>query len=153
MSDNNISIIKTKLGNFSLQTKNKRIIILKPSNHIETKFLTNFHKKIYLQLKQYLDNKISSINIACNPQGSLFQKKVWIEIKKINYGHKKSYFDIAKNLKTSARAVGNACSKNPCLFIIPCHRVIRKDGSTGGYLMGKKIKQYLLKNELNEFKL
>ena len=55
-----------------------------------------------------------------------------------------SYLNIAEMLQTYPRAVGNACSRNTCLLFIPCHRVIKKDNTLGGFLMGKKIKEKLL---------
>ena len=56
---------------------------------------------------------------------------------------------IANKINSSPRAVGKACSNNKYLFIIPCHRVINSNGNIGGYVMGKNIKNYLLKMEKN----
>ena len=133
-----------------MQTKNKYIIFLLPTSKKATKNLNPYHNAIHLQIKAYLENKIKSLNFACLPEGSRFQKTVWYEIKKIGYGKKRSYLEISKKIKTSPRAVGNACSTNPCLFFIPCHRVICNNGSIGGYIMGTRIKKQLL---INEFKL
>ena len=68
-------------------------------------------------------------------QGTPFQKKVWNELKTIPFGATRSYIEIAIAIghPNSARAVANACGKNPCPIKIPCHRVIRSDGSLGGY--------------------
>ena len=80
-----------------------------------------------------------------------FQKKVWAEIDKIPYGSTITYKDIAIKIgrPNSARAVANACGKNPYAPKVPCHRVIRSDGSLGGYSAtgGIKIKKKLLKKE------
>ena len=67
--------------------------------------------------------------------GTKFQKKVWNYIKKIPKGQVKTYKEVAIAIKTpkSARAVANACAKNPYAPKIPCHRVVRSDGSLGGY--------------------
>ncbi len=67
--------------------------------------------------------------------GTNFQKKVWKEIKKIPKGRTKSYKEIAIAIghPKAARAVANACGKNPNPIITPCHRVIASDGSIGGY--------------------
>jgi len=64
-----------------------------------------------------------------------FQKAVWSEINKISYGRTKSYKEIATILgkPRAARAVANACGKNPTPIIRPCHRVIRSNGDIGGY--------------------
>lgn len=83
--------------------------------------------------------------------GTEFQIEVWKEISKIPYGETKTYKDLAIALgrPNSARAVANACGKNPYAPIIPCHRVIRTDGKLGGYSGkgGIKTKKKLLKQE------
>ena len=84
-------------------------------------------------------------------KGTDFQIKVWNEIKKIPKGSVRTYKEIAIaiNHPKSYRAVANACKKNPHPIIIPCHRVIRSNGSIGGYHGKEKIieKINLLKNE------
>ena len=83
--------------------------------------------------------------------GTKFQKKVWNYIKKIPKGNVKTYKEVAIAIKTpkSARAVANACAKNPYAPIIPCQRVVRSDGSLGGYSGrgGIKEKLRLLRSE------
>ena len=84
-------------------------------------------------------------------KGTKFQKKVWNFLKTIPKGSVKTYKEIAIVLKSpkSARAVANACGKNPYAPKIPCHRVIRSDGSLGGY-SGRgviKTKLSLLRSE------
>ena len=84
-------------------------------------------------------------------RGTKFQKKVWNYLKTIRKGTVKSYKQvvIAINRPKSARAVANAVGKNPFAPKIPCHRVIRSDGSLGGYSGkgGVKTKKLLLKRE------
>jgi methylated-DNA-[protein]-cysteine S-methyltransferase len=84
-------------------------------------------------------------------KGTEFQLKVWNEIKKIPKGNVKTYKEIAEIIgnPNSARAVANACGKNPFLIEIPCHRVIRSDGGLGGYSGkgGVDMKKKLLMNE------
>ena len=84
-------------------------------------------------------------------KGTEFQLKVWNEIKKIPKGNVKTYKEIAEIIgnPNSARAVANACGKNPFLIEIPCHRVIRSDGDLGGYSGkgGVDMKKNLLMNE------
>tara|TARA_B100000029_G_C17263842_1_gene847295 strand:+ start:97 stop:372 length:276 start_codon:yes stop_codon:yes gene_type:complete len=84
-------------------------------------------------------------------KGTVFQIKVWKYLKKIKKGKTKSYLDVAKgiNKPKAVRAVANAISKNPYAPKIPCHRVIRSDGSIGGYSGpgGIKTKLKLLKSE------
>ena len=84
-------------------------------------------------------------------RGTKFQKKVWNYLKTIRKGTVKSYKQvaIAINSPKSARAVANAVGKNPFAPKIPCHRVIRSDGSLGGYSGkgGVKTKKLMLKRE------
>ena len=84
-------------------------------------------------------------------KGTKFQVKVWKFLKKIPKGKVKTYKQVAIGIKKpkSARAVANACGKNPYAPQIPCHRVIRSDGGLGGYSGkgGVKTKKKLLKLE------
>ena len=83
--------------------------------------------------------------------GTDFQVKVWRELKKIKKGKVKTYKEIAMaiNRPKAARAVANACAKNPYAPRVPCHRVIRTDGSLGGFSApgGIKTKKKLLRKE------
>ena len=87
--------------------------------------------------------------------GTKFQKLVWKEIAKIPNGKVITYQDLAFkiNRPKSVRAVASACSKNPFLPEVPCHRVVRKDGSLGGYNAkgGVNKKKKLLQNEGHKF--
>ena len=84
-------------------------------------------------------------------KGSKFQLKVWNYLKTIPKGKVKTYKEVAIGIKRpkSARAVANACGKNPYAPKIPCHRVIRSDGGLGGYsgIGGIKTKRRLLRSE------
>ena len=89
-----------------------------------------------------------------NLKGTKFQLKVWNYLRKIPKGKVKSYLDVAKAIgKPKAfRAVANAVGKNPYPPLIPCHRVIRSDGSLGGYSGKggiKEKKRLLLKEKAN----
>ena len=98
------------------------------------------------------DKKITKIINKKNCYGTQFQLAVWAEIAKIKSGNTKTYLEIANLLgkPKSARAVANACGKNPYPGPIPCHRVIRSDGSLGGYsgIGGIKTKRNLLQKEI-----
>ena len=71
--------------------------------------------------------------VKANPDGTHYQKKVWQQLLQIKYGSTKYYSDLAKELASSPRAIGNACGANKCLLIIPCHRVISKIYNNSGY--------------------
>ena len=91
--------------------------------------------------------------MVCNMKlkGTKFQQKVWQYLKNIPKGKVKTYKQVAIAIKSpkSARAVANACGKNPYAPKIPCHRVIRSDGDLGGYSGrgGIKKKLRLLRSE------
>tara|TARA_Y100001970_G_C13583576_1_gene532063 strand:+ start:125 stop:394 length:270 start_codon:yes stop_codon:yes gene_type:complete len=84
-------------------------------------------------------------------KGTKFQIKVWKYLKTIPKGRVKTYKQVAKAIRRpkSARAVANACAMNPYAPNVPCHRVIRSDGSLGGFSApgGQKSKRKLLKKE------
>lgn len=86
-----------------------------------------------------------------NLKGTEFQKRVWRALCAIPPGTTKTYGELAKQLNTSPRAIGNACRKNPLPIIIPCHRVVAKN-SLGGYAGARignllEIKKWLLRYE------
>lgn len=101
------------------------------------------------QLNEYFRGKRVRFDILVKLSGTDFQKKVWNELLKIPFGTTISYQEIAKKVggKNKARAVGLANKKNPVPIIIPCHRVIAKDESLGGFGGGVPIKRYLIELE------
>ena len=106
-------------------------------------------KKLKKMINEYFSKQKTSFNLPLEINGSLLQKKIWKELIKIPYGKTKSYGDIAKIVKTSPRYVGNVCGQNKHLLVVPCHRVIRTDGSLGGFSSpgGLGIKKRLLSLE------
>ena len=144
------SNLKTKLGYFTLTSINKKITSFYPSNDKSEKINNNYlHKKFLDNLNNYFLKESFIFKYQVKLVGTKFEKKVWHEISKIKYGQTKTYRDIAKKLNSSPRAVGNACSKNKCLLIIPCHRIIKTNGNIGGYVLGENIKKYLIRLEKN----
>lgn len=98
------------------------------------------------QLKEYFNGKRHDFSIPLAASGTEFQNKVWLALMTIPYGETWCYKDLAiavGNPKAS-QAVGGANSKNPISIIVPCHRVIGKNGSLTGYAGGVDIKQALL---------
>jgi AraC family transcriptional regulator of adaptative response/methylated-DNA-[protein]-cysteine methyltransferase len=83
------------------------------------------------------------------PRGSQFQKKVWDHLRTIPRGETRTYLEVAKAIGSpqSVRAVANACGQNPIAILIPCHRVMRSDGSLGGFRWGLERKRKLLSAE------
>ena len=79
--------------------------------------------------------------------GTTFQKSVWQALLTIPYGQVQTYSQLADQLNSSPRAVGNAVGKNPVLLIVPCHRVVGQDGRLTGYSGGLERKRQLLNLE------
>ncbi len=101
------------------------------------------------QVQEYLAGKRKDFDLPLDPMGTDFQKRVWKAMVAIGYGKTKSYGEIAVKLKSSPRAVGTACGRNPIPLIIPCHRVLGANGALGGYSGegGTDTKRWLLNLE------
>ena len=108
-------------------------------------------KETLRQIDEYFENSKFAFDLPLAPQGTEFQRKVWSVLQGIPAGQVKTYGEIARELASSPRAVGNACRKNPLPLIVPCHRVVSAQGIGGfvGQTEGEKIsiKQQLLAHE------
>ncbi len=100
-------------------------------------------------LVAYLDGNRPLPEIPVDIRATAFQRRVWEALRKIPYGETRSYEDIARRIgqPTAVRAVAQACKHNPLALVIPCHRVIRKNGDLGGYGGGVARKKILLRME------
>ncbi|MBI2335531.1 MAG: methylated-DNA--[protein]-cysteine S-methyltransferase [Deltaproteobacteria bacterium] len=106
-------------------------------------------KKCVNQLDEYFKGKRKRFSLPLAKQGTAFQQKVWSALQKISFGSTESYAQIAQWVRNpkAMRAVGMANKKNPWVIVVPCHRVINKDGQLGGYACGQRKKGWLLKHE------
>ncbi|MFN0042839.1 MAG: bifunctional DNA-binding transcriptional regulator/O6-methylguanine-DNA methyltransferase Ada [Alphaproteobacteria bacterium] len=88
----------------------------------------------------------SSLELPLDVQATAFQRRVWQALRDIPIGETRTYRQIARAVGApkAARAVGNACARNPVSIVVPCHRAIRGDGSLGGYAWGLARKRRLL---------
>ena len=115
------------------------------------KSMSSFCLNVKRQIEEYFSDAMSSFDLKLNCHGTAFQQSVWDVISSIKVGETLTYSDIAEKLKSSPRAIGNACRSNPIPIIVPCHRVVSKAGLGGfaGQVEGKNIdvKQWLLKHE------
>ena len=109
-------------------------------------------KKLKSDINLFFKGKMKLINLPLKIEGSSIQKKVWNELRKIQKGKTKSYGEIAKKFKLSPRYVGKICGQNQHILAIPCHRVIRSDGSLAGFSAtgGINLKKKLLEFEKNK---
>ena len=137
--------IKTKFGWISALEQRNKIV--------KVKFGKHKNKSVSKNLKRFRNNLINFLNRKNNAfgsdffiKGNIIQKQVWKELTRIKLGKTKSYGEIAKKFKLSPRHVGKICGQNKIVIAIPCHRVVRSDGSMGGFSArgGIILKQKLL---------
>ena len=106
-----------------------------------------------IQLQQYLENPAFKFDLPLRLGGTRHRLQVWEAMQRIPAGKVRTYGDVAKELKSSARAVGGACGANPIPVVVPCHRIIGSGGSIGGFMGAKDdgfevgIKRWLLEHE------
>jgi AraC family transcriptional regulator of adaptative response/methylated-DNA-[protein]-cysteine methyltransferase len=100
-------------------------------------------------LERHLNGAAPRLDLPLDLQATAFQRRVWKELQKIPYGETRTYTQVARSIgkPRAIRAVARACATNPVSVIVPCHRVIRGDGSLAGYRWGLKRKEALLKQE------
>ncbi len=103
------------------------------------------------QLTDYINGKRQNFTINMNPVGTEFQRIVWQALQTIPFGETRTYSEIAADINhpEAVRAVGTAIGANPLLIVIPCHRIIAKNGKLSGFRAGVDVKQTLLQLEKN----
>jgi methylated-DNA-[protein]-cysteine S-methyltransferase len=107
-------------------------------------------KQITQEILAYLQQPHQAFSLPAQLSGSAFQQKVWLAILAIPLGQTRTYSELAAQLQSGPRAVANACGANRLPLLIPCHRVVAKNG-LGGFMRGDKnglsIKRWLLAHE------
>lgn len=98
------------------------------------------------EILAYIEGNQPHLALPLDVQATAFQRQVWQALQEIPYGETRTYADIANAIgqPTASRAVANAIGSNPVAMVIPCHRVVRSDGSLGGYRWGINRKESLL---------
>ena len=137
------------IGNIEVVSSNERIISIHRSRKKPTKTKNRLLLRAALQINQYLARRRRSLSFPTKQMGTKFQNRVWNYLRRVPYGRTTSYGQIAKNLKTSPRAVGGALGRNNLMMSVPCHRVVSKDGKLTGFTSvgGIKTKKRLLNVE------
>jgi len=103
------------------------------------------------QVERYVDDPEFRFDLPLAASGTLFQRRVWRKISAIEPGRTRSYGELARELQSAPRAVGQACGANPLPLVVPCHRVLAAGGiggfahSEGGFHL--KVKRWLLAHE------
>ncbi|MBN1254277.1 MAG: methylated-DNA--[protein]-cysteine S-methyltransferase [Deltaproteobacteria bacterium] len=108
-----------------------------------------FNRGVSEEVNAYFEGKVTRFSSPVHPRGSPFDMKVWEALQRIPLGETRSYQEIAQEVGNprGCRAVGGANRRNPIPLLIPCHRVIKKDGGLGGFSSGIQIKERLLRFE------
>ena len=106
-------------------------------------------RSLAAQVAQLLNGTAAAPNIALDIQGTAFQQLVWQALRRIPAGETRSYAEVASLIgrPKAVRAVANACASNPVAVVVPCHRVVQKNGNMAGYRWGIKRKTALLETE------
>lgn len=135
---------------------NQTIKVVQDENRITSMFFSDeknvefdVENEIQKQIKEYEDENRKEFNLPLHLIGTEFQKQVWNALLEIPFGETRTYQEIAIRIgkPKALRAVGGACNRNPIGIIVPCHRVIGKNGSLTGYAGGLFYKELLLKHE------
>ena len=154
------AVVPTSLGEMLVAATDKgvcRLSFAEGRDALEERFpaaeLVEGGEEFSALLKQVVDAVEAPVNgfdhIPIDVKGTAFQEAVWRELRRIPLGETRSYADIAAAIgaPTATRAVGTANGSNPVAVLVPCHRVVRSDGTLGGYAYGLPIKEELLKRE------
>ena len=101
------------------------------------------------QLREYFDGSRLEFEIDCAPSGTEFQRRAWRALQAIPFGQTRSYAQQAQSIDSprAVRAVGGANRSNPIPIVVPCHRVIGKNGDLTGYSGNLPAKRFLLEHE------
>lgn len=107
------------------------------------------HVQAHKQIKEYFTGDLRAFDLPLNLKGTEFQRQVWQAIASIPYGQVRTYGQLAATLGSSrlSRAVGQAANSNPIPLIVPCHRVVGRNGKLTGFASGIELKSSLLSHE------
>ncbi len=160
------TIVDSSLGRLLLAATKKgicRIRLGEPDKEIIAALQQEFHsadierddyglKAWVEEVVARIDGRTPSIELPSDVRATAFQRRVWEELRSIPFGATRAYSDVAAAIgrPRAVRAVANACAGNPVAIVVPCHRVVRKDGSIGGYGWGVDRKVALLSRESKE---
>lgn len=156
-------MIQAPLGEIRLRSDGKSLTGLwfvgqvndaKDNRDIEMKDDLSIFGQVETWLESYFSKNQTPITFPLQPKGTIFQERVWKILQEIPYGETMTYGEIAQRIAKekgvatySAQAVGQAVGKNPISILIPCHRVLGKNGALTGYAGGVHRKEQLLRIE------
>ena len=142
-------VIKSPIGNLKIEEEDNYIVEVSFTDEEESPINFDLLARCAQELKEYFRGNRKEFDLPLLLKGTEFQKKVWHALETIPYGQTRSYQDIAMMIKNpkASRAVGMANHVNPIVILVPCHRVIGKNGKLTGYGGGLDKKKYLLELE------
>jgi methylated-DNA-[protein]-cysteine S-methyltransferase len=145
------AVMNTRVGPVTVASSDRGLAAVHFGNSVPDGAVVDnsANREIVQQLSEYFEGKRTRFELPLDVDGTPFQKSVWSELLRIPYGETRSYGDIAKALgkPAAARAVGMANHNNPVAIVIPCHRVVGRNGSLTGYAGGLRLKEQLLSIE------
>ncbi|HNP17975.1 MAG TPA: methylated-DNA--[protein]-cysteine S-methyltransferase [Fulvivirga sp.] len=142
-------IYHSPIGPLAIYSSEEAIVEIRFDGHLESEKSSSIIEQCVQQLDEYFEGKRENFELKLNPTGTDFQLRVWKELQNIPFGKTCSYSEMAIKLGDIKviRAAGTANGKNKIPIIIPCHRVIGKDGSLVGFGGGLDRKEWLLQHE------
>jgi methylated-DNA-[protein]-cysteine S-methyltransferase len=140
--------ILTQIGELTVSEQDGAIVALdwgRGRDQAETPLL----RRAARALQDYFDGGDAASDLPLAPAGTAFQQRAWAAMRAIPRGETRTYGEIARDIGSTGRAVGQACGANPIPLLIPCHRVTAANGALGGFSGGDGpvTKQWLLDHE------
>ena len=147
------AVIDSPVGRLGIQMQGKALsrLVFLSGQHGLIEADTEQASDVLCSLRAYFENPRQTPDLAVQLSGTSFQHRVWQELRSIPVGKIMTYGALAMRLRSSARAVGNACRRNPVPIVAPCHRVVAGNGlggfagDSGGRLVS--VKRWLLEHE------
>lgn len=136
-------------GRWKIRSQDGAVVEIYPTEETDAEFATELEKETARQLMEYAAGQRTVLTVPTAPRGTPFQRAVWQELCRVPYGCSISYRELACRIgrPTACRAVARAVGSNPCLVLIPCHRVVGVHGSITGFSAGLSLKRCLLSLE------
>ena len=147
------AILRTPFARLGVRVDDDRVaeIVFLPSDGPTLAPQSRLAERACGQIERYVRDAQYRFDLPIEPQGTAFQRRVWRKITTIGAGRTRSYGEIARELDSSPRAVGQACGANPLPLVVPCHRVLAAAG-IGGFAHHSRgfplsVKRWLLAHE------
>lgn len=140
--------IQTSFGPVSVTAQGDRLTCISFRQRNECN-VTGLLREAARQIAAYFDGTLHAFDLPLAPAATPFQDRLRQAMRAIPFGETRSYADIAQDLGSAPRAVGQGCGRNPLPIVVPCHRIVAASGNLGGFSAGDgpATKQRLLAHE------